>query len=66
MEWKERHNDELLELRDRPDIVQTLKSRRFRWARHVVKMREERTLFGALICRLFRNVPLSRPMGWAI
>lgn len=40
---KLRHNDELLELCDRPVIGQTLKSVRLRWVGHVVRMGEERT-----------------------
>lgn len=45
-EWRLKHND----------VVQTLKSRRFRWAKHVVKMEEKRSSFRALASQLKRGL----------
>jgi hypothetical protein len=36
--WRKLHNDELHGLYSSPHIVRVIKSRRMRWARHVVRM----------------------------
>jgi hypothetical protein len=37
-EWRKLHNDELSDLYSLPNNVQVLKSRRMRWAGHVVRI----------------------------
>jgi hypothetical protein len=41
-EWRKLHNEELHNLYSSPDIIRQVKSRRMRWAGHVVRMGEER------------------------
>jgi hypothetical protein len=36
--WRKLHNDELYSLYSSPNIVRAIKSRRMRWAGHVVRM----------------------------
>ena len=37
-EWRKPHNEELNDLYCSPNIVRVIKSRRMRWAEHVVRM----------------------------
>ena len=41
-EWRRLHNEELNDLYCSPNIVRVIKSRRMRWAGHVVRIGEER------------------------
>jgi hypothetical protein len=43
-EWRRLHNKELCALYSTPNIIQAIKSRRMRWARHVALMGEERCI----------------------
>jgi len=43
---EELHNEELNDLYSSPNIVRVIKSRRMRWAGHVVRMGEERGCIG--------------------
>jgi hypothetical protein len=47
-EWRNIHNEELNELYCSPNIVRVIKSRRMRWAGHVVRMGERRGVYGVL------------------
>jgi hypothetical protein len=38
--WKKLHNEELHNLYSLSSIIRLIKSRRMRWARHVIRMRE--------------------------
>jgi hypothetical protein len=40
-EWRKLHNEELHILYSSPNIIRQIKSRRMRWAGHVVRMGEE-------------------------
>jgi len=46
-EWGRLHNEELNDLYSSPKIVRVIKSRRIRWAGHVVRMGEERGCIGS-------------------
>jgi hypothetical protein len=37
-DWRKLHNEELHNLYASPDIIRMIKSRRMRWAEHVVRM----------------------------
>jgi len=41
-EWRRFHNEELNDFYSSLNIVRVIKSRRMRWAEHVVRMGEER------------------------
>jgi len=46
--WRKLHNKELYDLYSSPNIVRVIKSRRMRWAGHVVCMGEKRDVYGVL------------------
>lgn len=48
-ELKQKHNNEQFEFYDRPDTIQTMRSRRLIWAGLVGKMGEEKTSFRVLM-----------------
>jgi len=48
-ERRKLHNDELNDLYSSPNIVQVIKSKRMRWARHVACMGEIRGLYRVLV-----------------
>jgi hypothetical protein len=45
-EWRKLHSEELHNLYLSPDIIRQVKSRRMRWAEHVARMGEERSVQG--------------------
>jgi hypothetical protein len=47
-EWRKMHNEELHILYSSPNIIRQIKSRRMRWAGHVVSMGEERNVYRVL------------------
>jgi len=48
-EWRRLHNEELNDLYSSPNIVWVIKSRRMRWAGHVVCIGEERGVYRVLV-----------------
>jgi hypothetical protein len=49
--WRKLHNDELHSLYSSPCIVRVIKSRRMRWAGHVARMGEGRSVYRVLMVR---------------
>jgi hypothetical protein len=47
-EWRKLHNEELPDLYSSPSIIRIIKSRRVRWAGHVVLMGEKRNAYRLL------------------
>ena len=60
-EWRKLHNEELNDLYSSSSIVQVIKSRRLKWARHVVCMGKKRGLYRVLVGKLEGKRPLGRP-----
>jgi hypothetical protein len=48
-EWRKLHNEELNDLYSSPHILRVIKSRRMRWAKHVVRMGKERSVYRVLV-----------------
>ena len=48
-EWRKLHNEELNDLYPLLSIVRVVKSRRIRWAGHVVRMGEDRVVHRVLV-----------------
>ena len=44
-EWRRLHNEEIHSLYRLPNIVKMIKSRRLRWAGHIVRMEEGKSAF---------------------
>jgi hypothetical protein len=61
-EWRKLHNEELNDLCSSQKIVRAIKSRRMRWAGHVVRMEERRGVYRVLVWNSERKRPLGRPM----
>jgi hypothetical protein len=59
--WRELHNEELHNLYSCPNIIRMIKSRRIRWARHVVGTGEKRNPYRILVGKLKGKRPLGRP-----
>jgi hypothetical protein len=60
-EWRKFPNEELNNLYSSPDIISQIKSRRMRWAGHVVRMGEEIKLYEVLVGKPEGRRPLGRP-----
>jgi len=60
-EWRRLHNEELNDLYSSPNILQVIKSRRMRWARHGGCMGEERGVYRVLVGKREGRRPLGRP-----
>ena len=61
-EWRRLHNEELNDLYSSPNIVRVIKSRRMRWAGHVVRMGEERGAYRVLVGKPDGRRTLGRPI----
>jgi hypothetical protein len=59
--WRKLHNDEFNSLYSSPNTVRVIKSRRMRWARHVARMGEGRSVYRVLVGRPEGKRPLGRP-----
>ena len=60
-EWRKLRNEELNDLYSLPNIVRFAKSRRMRWAGHVVRMGEDRGVQRVLVGKHEGKRPLGRP-----
>jgi hypothetical protein len=60
-EWRKLHYEELNDLYSLPNIVRVVKSRRMRWAGHVVRMGEERGVHRVFVGKPNGKRPLERP-----
>jgi hypothetical protein len=60
MEWRKLYNDELNDLYCSPNIVWMIKSRRMKWAGHVVCMWERRGVYRVLVRKAEGNRLLGR------
>jgi hypothetical protein len=48
-EWRNLHHEELDDVYSSPNIVRVIKSRRMRWAGHVMRMGQRRDVYGVLV-----------------
>ena len=60
-EWRKLHNEELSDLYSLPNIVRVEKSRRMKWAGHVVRMQQGRGVYRVLVGKPEGKRPLGRP-----
>jgi hypothetical protein len=60
-DWRRLHNEELNDLYSSPNIGRVIKSRRMRWAGHVVRTGEERGVYSVLEGKGEGRRPLGRP-----
>jgi hypothetical protein len=60
-EWRKLHNEGLNDLYCSPNIFRLIKSKRMRWARHVVRMEERRCVYWVLVGKREGKRPLERP-----
>jgi len=59
-EWRKLQNEELNDLYSSPNIVRVITSRRMRWAGHVARMGERRSIYRVLVGKLEGKRPLGR------
>jgi hypothetical protein len=59
--WRKLHNDEHHNLYSSTNIVRVIKSGRMRWAGHVARMEEGRSVYRVLVARPEGKRPLGRP-----
>jgi len=60
-EWRKLHNEELNDLYCSPNIVRVIKSRRMKWAGHVVCMGKKKGVYRVLVGKPEGKRPLGRP-----
>jgi hypothetical protein len=59
--WRKLHNKKLNELYCSRNVIRLIKSRRMRWAGHVGRMWERRSVYRVLMRKPERRRPLGRP-----
>jgi hypothetical protein len=59
-EWRKLHNEELHDLHSSPIVIRIMKSRRMRWAGHVVRMGKKRNAYRLLVGKPNGRRPLGR------
>ena len=59
-EWRKLHNEEVNDLYCSTSIVRMIKSRKIRWAGHVVRMWERRVVYRVLVGKPEGKRPLGR------
>jgi hypothetical protein len=59
--WRKLHNEELHNLYPVSSIIRIIKSRRMRWAGHVVRMGEKRNVYRLSVGKPEGKRPLGRP-----
>jgi hypothetical protein len=59
--WRKLHNEELHNLYSSPSVIRIIKSRRMRWAGHVVRMGEKRNVYRLLVGKTERKRQVGRP-----
>jgi hypothetical protein len=60
-EWRKLHNEELNDLYSSLNIFRVIKSRRMRWAGHVVRLGKRRGVYRVLVGKPEEKRPLVRP-----
>ena len=60
-EWRKVHNEELNDLYCSPIIVRVIKLRRMRWAVHVARMGERRSVYRVSVWKPEGKRPLGKP-----
>jgi hypothetical protein len=60
-EWTKLHKEELNDLHRSPNIVRVINSRRMKWAGHVARMGERRSVYRVLVGKPEGKRPLGRP-----
>jgi hypothetical protein len=58
-DWRKLHNEELHNLYSSPNIIMMIKSRRMRWAGHVIRMWEKRHAYRILVGKPEGKRPLE-------
>jgi hypothetical protein len=59
--WRKLHDKEFHDLYSSPSIIRIIKSKRMRWAGHVVRMGEKRNAYRLLVGKPEGKRPLGRP-----
>jgi hypothetical protein len=60
-EWRKLHNEELNDMYSSLNSFRVIKSRRMRWAGHVVRMGKRRGVYKILVWKPEERRPLGRP-----